>query len=557
MKPFSEDARPEQGNGSDPFYATGSIGSIGENPGSFSTALSNKEQIRLSFAVKNKVQMLPNSSSIYYFNVASGQWNIPSKALSDHVGPFGNVSVKTNGTAGSLFIEDSIGFDYKANAIVSGSLSIQRNISGINNTSQKIENGPASFLGTNNPLPGINDQIQYMLVDFPKSSQRNSDYNASNSEVFELPISAPFLIEKIVYEIPFCMGSGWFYDKSSVNVATSSLGDFTVNGIASGYTVPRVELLDQGGPGITLSIFCQKNYGSGTIRDLICHDLVSHESDITKEIVLSPIFSGSSGSPTAPFSYWALSIKGLDENLVDSIVSPIISGNTKYFTGSIRIKSEASVSNGVHFFTLDTFKVDSSASELTDWVSNKLSLEYSKMAGSMLAGIDSFGRGMTGFSPSGGSIFGGEYTSSQDAIRKDGSSRNSFYISSSSSRQSIIDSLTPFLIQGTAWQKRIFSISKDFYGSKKSSPYLVYPGEKLVLAASKTRPAFKNLKVDINTSTNPDAETKGIGTLLSSSYINSIPCTPSLNGHDVQFNTGSINMTFYGSYVRGGNSYIP
>lgn len=547
MKPFSEDARPEQGNGSDPFYTTGSIGSIGEDPGSFSTSLSNKEQIRLSFAVKNKVQMLPNSSSIYYFNTTAGQWNIPSKALPDHVGPFGNVSVRTALTYGSTFIEDAIGFDQRGNAVVSGSLPIQRNMP--SGYAQKIEDN----LGFLSSVISRDSQSDYMSRDFPKSVQRNPDYSASSSETFTLPISDPFLIEKVVFEIPFCFGNGWFYDKTSLNFASSSGGDFTKNGGAVGGGINEIYPIDQGGPGITLSLFSQKNYGTGSIKDLICHSLITHEEDLNREVKLMPLLSGGYSPSPYKFLYWILGINGLSVEDSDAVVSPLTNGSNKIFTGSVQIKSTSEISNGISSFLIDLIASPTST-QLADWVANKLSLEYYSPPGNLLTGVDSFGRGMTGFAPSGGSIFGGEYTTDQTALRKDGSVKNELYISGSTARAAAITALTPFI---NHTPNTTISLVNSYYKSSKSSPYLIYPGEKLVLAATKTRPAFKNLKVDINTSTNPDAETKGIGTLLSSSYINSIPCTPSLNGHDVQFNTGSINITFYGSYVRGGNSYIP
>jgi hypothetical protein len=534
MKPFSEDARPEQGNGSDPFYATGSIGSIGEDPGSFSTSLSNKEQIRLSFAVKNKVQMLPNSSSIYYFNTTAGQWNIPSKALSDHVGPFGNVSVRTALTNGSVYIEDAIGFDHRGSAVVSGSLPIQRNLTV--GAAQKIEDSQAY----NASSISRDSQSDYMSRDFPKSVQRNPDYGASSSETFTLPISDPFLIEKVVFEIPFCFGNGWFYDKTSLNFATSSAGDYTLNGVD---TEDGIYFLDQGGPGITLSLSSQKNYGTSSIRDLICHGLITHEEDLNREVKLTKLFGD---------TFYLAVINGIDTSDVECVVTSSTSASNKFFTGSIQVKSTAEISNGISTMTLDTSSGNSS--QLTQWITDKLSSEYSKAFSVILVGIDTFGRGMTGFAPSGGSIFGGEYTTDQVVLRKDGSIKNELYISDSTKRTAAISSLSSLLITPPS---SIVSLTNTYFKSSKVSPYLIYPGEKLILAASKTRPALKTVKVDINTSTNPDAETKGIGTLLSSSYINSIPCTPSLNGHDVQFNTGSINITFYGSYVRGGNSYIP
>ena len=49
-----------------------------------------------------------------------------------------------------------------------------------------------------------------------------------------------------------------------------------------------------------------------------------------------------------------------------------------------------------------------------------------------------------------------------------------------------------------------------------------------------------------------DDDTIGEGHMLSSSYFNNVP-----NGHDVQLMTGSINITFYGPYVKEGSSYKP
>jgi len=36
-----------------------------------------------------------------------------------------------------------------------------------------------------------------------------------------------------------------------------------------------------------------------------------------------------------------------------------------------------------------------------------------------------------------------------------------------------------------------------------------------------------------------------------------VPFTGSNAGHDVSLTTGDIHVTFYGSYVREGKSYVP
>ena len=95
MDAFSENSLFEQGALNDSFYSSGSNAGIGENPGTFTSALRDKTQFRISFPVKNKIKMLPNSSSIYYFNIGQSQWNIPSKSTSELNG-FGNhVSLDT------------------------------------------------------------------------------------------------------------------------------------------------------------------------------------------------------------------------------------------------------------------------------------------------------------------------------------------------------------------------------------------------------------------------------------------------------------------------------
>ena len=101
-------------------------------------------------------------------------------------------------------------------------------------------------------------------------------------------------------------------------------------------------------------------------------------------------------------------------------------------------------------------------------------------------------------------------------------------------------------------------IDMSAFSSNKASPYLVTPGDKLVLAVSKTRPAISASVIDI-----PDAVWPGgdgvmkyadVGANVMQSYI---PATGSVDGHDVTLQTGYVNITLYGSYVQGGKSYIP
>ena len=123
--------------------------------------------------------------------------------------------------------------------------------------------------------------------------------------------------------------------------------------------------------------------------------------------------------------------------------------------------------------------------------------------------------------------------------------RNNLYNSISSSLKDLYLSAPPLGYS-------INLMGTNQYRAKKTSPYLIYPGEKLILAVSKTRPAFSS-SVCQYSALNTDATKLGFGTLISSSFFNDLRNS---SGHDVQLNTGSISITVYGSYVKSGNGYF-
>ena len=553
---FKEVNQYEQGNFLDPFYATGSVASIGE-PGSFSTGLMNKTQIRMSFPVKNKVQMLPNTSSLYYFNITNGEWNIPSNAIGDHVGPFDKLCFNTfeplgeaNTTIGSIFFEDKIGFNSYGNSIISGSLNIRRQKNG----------NDLGFCQSSDSF-GINfnkdEAVENLTKDYPKSIQRNSQYNATFDEYFTIPIDQPFLIEKIVIEVPFCFGSGWFYDKTITLPITASETDYTVTGSTTlGWKNP---FFDSGGPGITLSLMSQINYGASNIRDMITYGLVTHEDDMSSEINI--INAGS--SPIIPGIGAYATINGIGSiKKANSVISASYKNNERFYTGSVKFQLESFISNGITAINAHydsgydpinvNFQINSFENFLkTEFIASTFSGSWTpqnNIGNSFVMDVDAFGRGMTGFSPSGGSIFGGEHVTSQGVIRSDNTIKNPFYVSDDIKRTAAVSAATPFL---SVQNSGLYFLAPFNYGSQKQSPYLIMPGQKIILAVSKTRPAHKDFKA--NLSDNAIELTKGVGYLVSSSFYNP---SPNPLGHDVQFNTGSINISFYGSYVKSNREFM-
>lgn len=589
MKPFSEDARFEQGNNSDPFYATGSIASIGETPGSFSKSLKNKEQIRVSFSVASSQVMSPNSSSIYYFSPVNKNWSKPEGV--EFTGPFENVSMLVEettggrgpaspggGCIGSIFVEDHLSFDNVGVPISSGSLKIFRvnklsNVKSIYTGSQKTiaaSSGWHFYKNITNPIKFDRKLISEIISeDYPESFQRSSTFDAESNQTFTLPIENPFLIEKAVIEIPFCFGKSWFDDKTTVFTMTSSLSDYppySGNGLGFGSSGGWFYWND-GGPCITVSLMSQKIFGAKKIRDLISSGIVTHEFDSldNKQFAVTQLFKDLNVLSNVNHETYVVHPIGRISKNNDVIVE-----GQNSFTGSVTLKTIASISNGISFIKMSKFGPPvsiTSGSTYEEFLNKNFSEEYSSqntiavkgdstvgLTAIQLKGINPFGRGMTGFSPSGGSIFGGEYsTIKSEDFNSRNEYKNPFYISDEGARNSSYLQVSASLFDGFDFSTKRMSIimGSDFYiGNEKESPYLVYPGEKLILSVSKHRPAIKNFKISID----PSNYAIGKSNLLSSSYFNSI--TNGI-GHDVQLNTGSINMTLYGSYVRAGDSYTP
>jgi hypothetical protein len=542
IEPFSESNLPEQGRRTEEFFETGSISYIGNNANGFSRNLSNKKTIRMSFAVDKKIKMFTSGSSLYYYNVNSGQWNIPTSSLTDHASSsLQKLAVTTTALAGgtcegSLYLEDKIGFDAQGNAIVSGNLNIFRATSG------EARNQSTNEIGT---LFSINNHSNILTPEYAKSIQRNSSYNASSDEIFILPLDNPFLIEKAVIEIPFCMGDSWFNDKTTFTFVSASNFAHTASNNTKTALTP-FSFFDEGGPAITVALFCQRNHGTGSVRDLVFKTTFSHIDDEHSNIGFTIL--GTSGSNDLVHTVTLLGNESNSNILSDYVAYETINAK-KQFTGSVLTKLDASITNCANVGTIKGIQTTniSTSSILTNF-DNFLNTEFVS-ANSITSGLnrlsyllnfDSFGRSMSGFSAGSG----GEYITTEGVLF--GSSvKNPFYVSETAERQAITSSLQSQITSfGTG--SYIYCLSKIQLGGQKQLPYIAQPGDKFVLAVSKSRPAFKN--VDIRLDDN-SLTTGKIANVASSSYYNNIA---NAEGHDVFFNTGSINITFYGSNIQAG-----
>ncbi|NDB85960.1 MAG: hypothetical protein EB127_25160, partial [Alphaproteobacteria bacterium] len=497
---------------------------IGNDPGSFSSALSNKEQIRISFPVNSKTQMLTNSSSIYYFSPTNGTWNIPEGARTQHSGTFQNFSYRTvwnpssgtygyRSTNGTKFLEDYKGFDPFGRAIASGNLDVYRQVSSQSEYNQTIS-GLFSITTTNDTAK----VVPYLAENYPKSFQRSSNYNAKIEECFELNVSNPFLIEKLALEIPLELGETWFKDLTVASLAVAS-GTY-----ASSTNMPPFDYYDKGGPAITVSLMCQKKYGEETIRDLIATKVITHHEDFIgtsrARLYRLPYTENGVSQPYITLDYYGIK----DKNVV------IVQKNlNNQYTGSVKLELTPAISNGASA-TLGSLYIifpslEGAPSNLIPYVDNfdsflnrmrnisskeDISLSDLKTLASSLivSGIDPFGRGMTGFSPSGGSIFGKEYSTPQNPDKF----KNPFYVEDSQNREDTISAISgsisaisssyPFVGGEVMWVN-LFGNASFFYSSS-NSPYLMNPGDKLVLSISKTRPAIESSKHNVPNSVSAD-----------------------------------------------------
>jgi len=544
--PFSEDS-PSQGRLTDPFFVTGSISAFGENTNSFSRSIENKRQLKLAFNVDKKTKMFTSASSLYYYNVTANQWNIPTSSLGDHVtSSFKKLSVSTTDAGGScngsLYLEDKIGFDSQGNCIISGNLDILRSTTG------NERNQSTAEIGT---LFSLKDHTQILSPEYAKSIQRNSNYAASDDECFTLPIDDPFLVEKAVIEIPFCMGDGWFDDRTSFLIASASNFAYTASG--GGGTIIKMSPLtwfEEGGPAITVAMYCQRNHGTGSVRDLVFKSTFSHSDDKQNLIKITDLGSGSTND-----LIHVVTLTGNDnnQNIMSDYVPYQTVNSKKVFTGSVLVKADASVMNCANVGMFKIFQASSYAntgSLLTDF-ENFLNTEYTSISNitspltnlTYLLGFDTFGRSMSGFSAGSG----GEFITSQDVLYGQ-SILNPFYITGSSYRQTVTGSLeAQFNLLGSG--SYVYCASKFPLGKQKQAPYLAYPEDKFILTVSKTRPAYKRADIRISNAVAGTLSTGKITTLVSSSYFNDISDP---EGHEVYLNTGSIKITLYGSNVKQG-----
>jgi hypothetical protein len=551
-----------QATSSPPFFSTGSSFRLGD--GSLNVPLSHKQRIKKVFTVTSQTSMLRNTSSLYYFDCSSGLWSIQQKS-NPASEPLQKLSISTTSkaisqtpqTLGSWFLEDAIGFDVYGNPVASGSLDILRSGTGIKQT--------ISGSGESRGRDTFSSAVQMMSALYPKSVQQSSVYDASTGTCFSLDIDRPFAVEKAVIEVPLKIGADWFRDKTVTLPVTGSGGDYVSGSTGLG----QFSFIDSGGPAITLALFCQKNNGKTKTRDLVLNSVLTHNGDSPKLQAL-PLFKLTSSGLTSRPQTWCIVVNGTS-NVSGSWTVISSNSSNSSFTGSVAFQGSSQTTNGTKMIYSGSFIYSGSSyvdattiggpkttgavdpsfmSSLYSFLNNPtISSKYAAINNSIVpTTIDAIGRGMSGFEQ-GSSPFGREHVTFT-YTSNGGNIPNPFYISSDEA-QRFMYSETNFSGSWSGTPSNVMGIANTSVGTSVDSPYLIYPGDSLLLAISKNRPAFGSVK-GVNVSTGATVPLDyGKFTYTSSSYYNSM----SVGGHDVTMDAGIISVTLYGSYLGGNAAY--
>ena len=542
ISPFSEYKLFENdpSASSDSFFTTGSsIKDVGEG---FSQSLKSKTQIRLSFRVDHKTTLFGASSSIYYFNLKTGRWQYPTASFKSGY----DIAEPYNDPADGRLTEIDRGFNCFGFNIVSGS--------------SNRTNFPRGTVTEFNNFYDREDEVKLLTNQYSKTISLNQSYNAIDDETITIPINQPFLLEKAVIEIPIEAGPGWFYDKTqcafpTVDSPTSPAHIFSQDGVA----------FDIGGPGLTFSLYNQIPVNSKEYkRDLILTGTITHDLDNVAQIAFfQPTYGTTnlSGTSVPIGDVWQIVPRGF---LAYGSPTSIVSGTNNFFTGNVKLKCEAAISNGV--LIRDTFFIDHDRGSYVDYVTGSLEMLFNNKTWNIprgntavpfnttpggggggdyrgygsrelvLVNVNNFGRSCSGFEPSGRSILGKEYSSS----RLKGVYDNPFYKYNNNIVK--LDHLSTGPISETPQtvDEAIYELSQPAEAAiaisviqrqeNKVSPYLLFPNDKLIMCISKSRPFFLSTEAPS-------------------------PFTMNEIQHDIKLTTGSINITLYGSLVSNGREF--
>jgi hypothetical protein len=505
-------------DGDDPFFSGSLIEEVGLG---FSSPLHSKTQLRMSFGINTSTQMLSASSCIYYFNTKAGMWEIPQNSISSSYKQ--PIDASNSDIGDPLFdspygrvLEDYRGFGPIGNFVCSGGIDRGTDVGKQSDT----------IIGSSITRDLL---VNALTSELTNSITVNEDYRATSDEVFSIPIEKPFLLEKAVFNFPMAAGPGWFWDYTTTYITSEGIWE---------------QSFDFGGPGLTIALFNQRTMGDGTtIRDLIMTGTITHKYDDcsffnVRDTQLKQMGFRAYGSSPSTIIHPTNILTGPGGEEEPQYLL------TSSYTGSINVQCTSQVTNNI-FVRL--YKRCELPDDLFSYF-NKEKLNVYEVGTTELRGlhtssyVSSFGRNKCGLNATLRSQFCKEFATPQN-LNEGGNVPNPFYVSGG---MGLIDQwnywsyISSYFTGSSTYPSSSLKLTGNDsiavstiiqLNNTQESPYLILPGDKLVLALAKARPFC-----------------------MGSNY-SPRPSVSSSLSHDIQLMTGTLNVTLYGSMVREGKEF--
>lgn len=512
--PFVDHGLHEQSQDAS-FFASGS--SLSRFGFSMSQPLKAKTKVEFELPVDFTVKLLETGSAMYYYDSQHRGFFIPYNLR--RLG-WNDIADPIEAITNEHWPEDARGFNAIGYPISSGTNAA------VPTTSWSSDEafGDASFWN-------VSRNYDLLTKTYGKSARITSSYRPSESELFSPPINHPFVVEKIVFELPVKLGPGWFNDRTT---STTPTGFYETTPPENLGLNPNV--FDFAGPALTVAVHnvIQSPDGSA-YYDLIASGSIIPEGDDKREVVVQTTITTTSTSDQ--YTKHLFVPEGF--NCYATAAGIIYPDENGCFTGSAVARLEPGVSSGVilgHrvFATnlISNVGIPNNSYEWSRGVIHLMTSEnintYSNFAGSpyVLSNVQN----VVTYGRSGKAVSSGRSLFCTDFISPDYTSvRNPLFVSSSfadfpASIKDAVDISTNPEFQAD-FRFAVPAIKTQ------ASPYVIYPGDKLAFSLSKTRPTLYTIGTD------PVDES------VESYWRDG-------NAHDAYINTGSIRITLYGSVLR-------
>lgn len=553
----------------------------------FTSPLKSKTKFIVNLPITKPVKMPETTSSFYWYNKQRSSWDMSGVASKientyvDYNGLTDGTGVYTgerNDKGYYRIAESAIGFDAVGRKIVSGTFDIDPGAMADTITSQGTlgigvvlncisneaaylpypnylldngKNSASNFISKimdQTPIFGnTGDKLSFdnSIPDSGNNKSPNPNFFPSADQQFSIGNEYPFLIEKIVVSMPIKASGSWFKDVTTCN-KPFSLDDSPSWGspVFAGYSSGPI---DFGGPALTFAIHSPKN-GQKKYLDLIASGTITHNFDNS---------NGFTVKKDPNMNYYCMRPTGFKSFSSNPtfVINGVWNGSEYTYEGDVNLEMSPSIAGGVTI-TRNTVP----GGEDNQSISLLLSSSFLDPFGSSLYGkggplpdayyevdwsantdlriylqqVSPLSRGSSKLEFNGSSILGSNIA----YFNIDSQVKNPFYLTQSNPE--VDSALNDNIVKV---DKKIETICIYSLVDTKESPYLILPGEKLSVSISKTKPVVYNMKY-VSDSIEGDP-----GLYVFGDY--------SLTGsHDgVLLNTGSINITFYGSYVKEGSEY--